>query len=114
MLSYRHVFHAGNLGDVLKHLALLATLRAATRKETPLAYLESHAGAGSYALADDGPAEYRTGIAPLWRARRDISSDILRFSRYALACAPSADVQRLDSNHAAASSIRSNSVPRSR
>jgi 23S rRNA (adenine2030-N6)-methyltransferase len=78
MLSYRHVFHAGNLGDVLKHLALLATLRAATRKETPLAYLESHAGAGSYALADDGPAEYRTGIAPLWRARRDVSDPLLR------------------------------------
>ncbi len=67
MLSYRHVFHAGNLGDVLKHLCLLATLRASTRKETPMCYLESHAGAGLYGLRVDAPAaEFHSGIGALW------------------------------------------------
>ena len=67
MLSYRHVFHAGNLGDVLKHLCLLATLRASTRKASPTCYLESHAGAGLYGLPDDAPsAEWHTGIGALW------------------------------------------------
>ena len=67
MLSYRHVYHAGNLGDVLKHLCLLATLRASTRKATPLCYLDSHAGAGLYALRTDMPAaELHSGIGALW------------------------------------------------
>lgn len=78
MLSYRHVFHAGNLGDVLKHLGLLATLRASTRKPAPLTYLESHAGAGSYALNDDAPApEYRTGIERLWQVRGTLTDPLL-------------------------------------
>ena len=67
MLSYRHVFHAGNLGDVLKHLCLLATLRASTRKATPMCYLESHAGAGLYDMRVDAPAaEFHGGIGALW------------------------------------------------
>lgn len=78
MLSYRHGFHAGNLGDVLKHLCLLAVLRASTRKPAPIAYLESHAGAGSYALDDANPdAEYRTGVAQLWAARTQLRAALL-------------------------------------
>ena len=50
MLSYRHAFHAGNHADVLKHMVLCAGLQHATRKETPLFYLDTHAGAGQYRL----------------------------------------------------------------
>ena len=53
MLSYRHGFHAGNFADVLKHLVLVNTLLYATRKETPLFYLDTHAGAGLYRLASE-------------------------------------------------------------
>jgi 23S rRNA (adenine2030-N6)-methyltransferase len=53
MLSYRHVFHAGNHADVLKHLSLIALLRALGKKPKPLCYFETHAGAGSYALNSD-------------------------------------------------------------
>lgn len=71
MLSYRHAFHAGNHADVLKHLVLLQSLRHATRKEKPLWYVDSHAGAGSYAL-DQGYAlkngEFTGGIGRLWEA----------------------------------------------
>ena len=69
MLSYRHGFHAGNAGDVLKHAALAAALSLLTRKDKPLCYLESHAGAGRYDLADARArrtSEHRAGIGRLW------------------------------------------------
>ena len=53
MFSYRHAFHAGNHADVLKHLALVAILRHLAEKETALALLDSHAGAGLYRLDGD-------------------------------------------------------------
>lgn len=53
MFSYRHAFHAGNHGDVLKHLVLLATLRHLVQKDTPLAVFDTHAGAGLYRLDGD-------------------------------------------------------------
>jgi len=53
MFSYRHGFHAGNHADVLKHLALVATLRHLTAKETPLWVIDTHAGAGLYRLDSD-------------------------------------------------------------
>lgn len=69
-MNYRHSFHAGNHADVLKHCVLLELLRLLTIKEKPLAYLESHAGAGAYALGDDADetGEWRNGIGRLWHA----------------------------------------------
>jgi 23S rRNA (adenine2030-N6)-methyltransferase len=61
MLSYRHAFHAGNFADVLKHLVLVNTLLYATRKEAPLFYLDTHAGAGLYRL--DSELAQKTGEA---------------------------------------------------
>ena len=69
MLSYRHAFHAGNHADVLKHFVLMQVLQHATQKDKLLWYIDTHAGAGMYAL-DKGYAtqnsEYETGIARLW------------------------------------------------
>ncbi|HYD95456.1 MAG TPA: 23S rRNA (adenine(2030)-N(6))-methyltransferase RlmJ [Noviherbaspirillum sp.] len=69
MLSYRHAFHAGNHADVLKHVVLIQLLRYLGQKDTPYMYIDTHAGAGVYAL-DTGYAdksrEYETGIARLW------------------------------------------------
>lgn len=50
MLSYQHAYHAGNFADILKHLVLANTLHYATRKEAPVFYLDTHAGAGLYLL----------------------------------------------------------------
>jgi 23S rRNA (adenine2030-N6)-methyltransferase len=69
MLSYRHAFHAGNHADVLKHTVLIQLLRYLGQKDTPYMYIDTHSGAGVYAL-DTGYAdksrEYETGIARLW------------------------------------------------
>lgn len=50
MLSYQHIYHAGNLADVHKHALLATMLDYLTRKDKPLTYMETHAGRGLYAL----------------------------------------------------------------
>lgn len=74
MLSYRHAFHAGNHADVLKHLVLVQLTRYLGQKDKSFWYIDTHAGAGAYAL-DSGYAaklaEYRDGIGRLW-ARNDL------------------------------------------
>ncbi|GAB4264495.1 MAG: 23S rRNA (adenine(2030)-N(6))-methyltransferase RlmJ [Pararhodobacter sp.] len=61
MLSYQHLYHAGNLADVHKHALLAWMLDYLTRKDKPLSYLESHAGRGLYDLA--APEAVKTGEA---------------------------------------------------
>ena len=74
MLSYRHAFHAGNHADVLKHFVEVQLLRYLAQKDKPFWFIDTHAGAGCYAL-DSGyatqNAEYESGIARLW-ARDDL------------------------------------------
>ena len=52
MLSYQHIYHAGNLADVHKHSLLAWALSYMSRKDKPLSYLETHAGRGLYDLTD--------------------------------------------------------------
>jgi 23S rRNA (adenine2030-N6)-methyltransferase len=69
MLSYRHAFHAGNHADVLKHAVLVEVLRHYNAKDKPWSYIDTHAGAGCYALAANHAqqtGEFREGIARLW------------------------------------------------
>ena len=63
-MDYAHARHAGNLGDVLKHVALVAVCQELSRELAPLLYLESHAGDGRYPLGSNG--EWGEGIARLW------------------------------------------------
>jgi 23S rRNA (adenine2030-N6)-methyltransferase len=58
-MNYRHTFHAGNHGDVLKHVLLTRVLSYLTQKEAPLAVLDAHAGIGHYDLT--GPEAFKTG-----------------------------------------------------
>jgi 23S rRNA (adenine2030-N6)-methyltransferase len=61
MLSYQHIYHAGNPADVHKHALLCWMLHYMTAKPKPMSYIESHAGRGLYDL---GAAEaVKTGEA---------------------------------------------------
>ena len=61
MLSYQHIYHAGNLADVQKHALLCRMLDYLTQKDKPLSYIETHSGRGLYDL---GSAEaLKTGEA---------------------------------------------------
>ncbi|MBL8328951.1 MAG: 23S rRNA (adenine(2030)-N(6))-methyltransferase RlmJ [Rubrivivax sp.] len=74
MLAYRHAFHAGNHADVLKHLVLMLVLQHLNQKDKGWRYVDTHAGAGGYALDGDyatQKAEAAQGIGRLW-ARDDL------------------------------------------
>lgn len=78
MHSYRHAFHAGNHGDVLKHAVLVHLLQYLRQKDAPFWYIDTHAGAGGYVL-DRGYAakrkEYATGIQRIWQ-RKDLPESL--------------------------------------
>ena len=68
-MNYRHAFHAGNHADVLKHTVLIALVRYLGQKDKAFWVIDTHAGAGAYAL-DSAQAgklgEFRLGIGRLW------------------------------------------------
>jgi 23S rRNA (adenine2030-N6)-methyltransferase len=70
-MKYRHQYHAGNFADVHKHVLLLEVLRALTRKEKGLLFVDTHAGRGEYDLhpGDSAhPAEWQAGAAKVLAA----------------------------------------------
>ena len=78
MLSYRHAFHAGNHADVLKHFVLVQLLEYFNQKDKPYWYIDTHAGAGCYALDEAFArknAEYDEGVARLL-GRKDVPSEV--------------------------------------
>jgi 23S rRNA (adenine2030-N6)-methyltransferase len=74
MLAYRHAFHAGNHADVLKHAMLVAVLQHMNLKDKGYRVVDTHAGAGAYALGGrqaQTNREFDTGIGRLWQ-RQDL------------------------------------------
>ncbi len=81
MLAYRHAFHAGNHGDVLKHLVLMRVLEHLNGKDKGWRYVDTHAGAGGYSLEGryaQKKAEYAQGIGRLW-GRDDLPPPVARY-----------------------------------
>jgi len=64
-MNYRHVYHAGNFADVIKHVILISLIQALHRKDTPFCYIDTHAGTGYYDLFSEFASknkEYSLGI----------------------------------------------------
>jgi 23S rRNA (adenine2030-N6)-methyltransferase len=64
MGRYDHITHAGNAGDVWKHLLLLEAADCLLDDKAELVYAESHVGRPCYLL--EGPGEWVGGIGKLW------------------------------------------------
>jgi len=67
-MNYRHAYHAGNFADVLKHVVLARVLDYMKRKPAPFRLIDTHAGAGRYALASaeaSRTGEWRDGVGRL-------------------------------------------------
>ena len=67
-MNYRHAFHAGNFGDVLKHAVLARIVAHLLLKPAPFGYLDTHAGAGAYDLSSEDAqrtGEWQGGIGRL-------------------------------------------------
>ncbi|MCA9543512.1 MAG: 23S rRNA (adenine(2030)-N(6))-methyltransferase RlmJ [Myxococcales bacterium] len=60
---YDHRYHAGNVGDVLKHTVLVAALRGLAALPRPVHVLDTHAAGGRYRLKPTG--EWTAGIGRL-------------------------------------------------
>ena len=69
MLSYQHIYHAGNLADVHKHSLLAWMLAYLTRKDKPLSYLETHAGRAVYDLSDTPALKTGEAVQGIGRTR---------------------------------------------
>ena len=69
MLSYQHIYHAGNFADVHKHTVLCLLLESLSIKEKPFFVLDAFAGRGGYELSSseaEKTGEYHRGIERLW------------------------------------------------
>lgn len=67
-MNYRHVYHAGNFADVLKHALLCRIIAHLQRKETPIRVIDTHAGTGAYdvsGVAASKTGEWKDGIGRL-------------------------------------------------
>lgn len=70
-MNYRHVYHAGNFADVLKHAVLALVIAYLKRKEAPFRVVDTHAGTGLYDLAGEEAqrtGEWRDGIGRILAA----------------------------------------------
>lgn len=70
-MNYRHIYHAGNFADVLKHAILARLIRYAQKKDKAFRVLDTHAGVGLYDLSSDEAqktGEWRDGIGRLMEA----------------------------------------------
>ena len=68
MLSYRHIYHAGNHADILKHIVVSEICHHLIKKEGPFFYLDTHAGIGQYSLDSQQAQknkEFNSGLSQL-------------------------------------------------
>ena len=75
MLSYQHIYHAGNLADVHKHSLLAWMLDYLTRKDKPVSYIETHAGRALYDLNADEALKTGEAAQGIERAKAWFSPD---------------------------------------
>jgi 23S rRNA (adenine2030-N6)-methyltransferase len=64
-MNYRHVYHAGNFADVLKHAVLALVIEHLKAKPAPFRAIDTHAGIGLYDLSSEAAlktGEWRVGI----------------------------------------------------
>ncbi|WP_058320209.1 23S rRNA (adenine(2030)-N(6))-methyltransferase RlmJ [Sinorhizobium sp. GL28] len=67
-MNYRHIYHAGNFADVLKHAVLARLVSYLQQKEKAFRVLDTHAGTGLYDLSSEEAqktGEWRDGVGRL-------------------------------------------------
>ncbi|HWP64945.1 MAG TPA: 23S rRNA (adenine(2030)-N(6))-methyltransferase RlmJ [Candidatus Limnocylindria bacterium] len=90
--DYSHRFHAGNVGDVWKHCALVALLDRLAASGRRTAFLDTHAGEGRYRLGPTG--EWTEGIGRLWSASGEDDGAVARYLAVCRSLVPASDRPR--------------------
>lgn len=89
MLSYQHIYHAGNFADVHKHSALCLVLDYLCQKPKPFAYLETHAGRGLYDLQCSEAQKTNEAKGGIWGVDVDNApAETQRYFDSIVACNP--------------------------
>lgn len=73
-MNYRHVYHAGNFADVVKHAVLARIVEYLKRKDKAFRVIDTHAGIGLYDLSSEEAqktGEWHGGIGRLMDASLD-------------------------------------------
>ncbi len=71
-MNYRHIYHAGNIGDVLKHATLCYIIEYLKKKPGAFRVIDTHAGLGKYDLSSteaQKTGEWRDGIGRVLTAQ---------------------------------------------
>ena len=67
-MNYRHIYHAGNFADVVKHATVAMIIEHLKLKPAPFRVIDTHAGIGRYelsAIEAEKSGEWRDGIGRL-------------------------------------------------
>ena len=67
-MNYRHIYHAGNFADVVKHATLALVIERLKLKDAAFRVIDTHAGLGGYDLGSQAAqktGEWRAGIGRL-------------------------------------------------
>lgn len=93
-MNYRHIYHAGNFADVMKHLALILVLDYLKNKEAGFCVIDAHGGIGLYDLQSEQAqktGEWLDGIARFENTEhpedfksyyRAVSDDLIKTNNY--------------------------------
>src|SRR5690349_9810443 len=68
-MNYRHLYHAGNCADVVKHSVLILLLEHLSLKDKDFCYIDTHAGTGIYDLSSaeaNKTKEYQSGVGQIF------------------------------------------------
>lgn len=79
-MNYRHIYHAGNFADVLKHAVLARLVRYLQNKDKAFRVLDTHAGIGLYDLTSEEAqktGEWQGGIGKILEA--DLPKEVADF-----------------------------------
>ena len=80
-MNYRHIYHAGNFADVVKHITLISLINKLKNKDKPFAVLDAFAGLGIYDLNADQAertGENKTGINQLYSHLSDDAPELIK------------------------------------
>ncbi len=82
MLSYQHIFHAGNHADILKHSVLIQVLDSLNKKDKPYTFFDTHSGSGLYDLTDNRSlktGEAQKGIEVISKLGGELPTALTRY-----------------------------------
>lgn len=100
MLSYQHIYHAGNMADVQKHLWLIAVLDYLTQKDKSFFWVDTHAGRGLYDLTSAEAQkikEYESGILKFYeglQGKMDLPAPLARYMNFLKALNPKGGITK--------------------